>query len=227
MQLEIIGQGQYQTKQKMVYYTLRQAIMHCQLQPGQRLVIEDIAHQLHVSPIPVREALQLLQSEGLAENTPHVGASVAPISRDSLIEVFSLMEGLELIATRIAAARLTPEQIASLRQQLTDMDVAVQKGDYERWTDQNARFHLNIARITAMPMLQEMTARSLDHWARVRRYFFDRVRYRRLEQAQEEHHAMVDAMQSQDYPALEQLVKAHNQGALATYVDYLPQNGAA
>ena len=65
MQLEVIGQGQYQTKQKMVYHTLRQAIMHCQLQPGQRLVIEDIAHQLHVSPIPVREALQLARETGV------------------------------------------------------------------------------------------------------------------------------------------------------------------
>ena len=53
---------------------------------------------LEVSAIPVREALQLLQSEGLVVNVPHVGATVAPISRESILEVFTVMEGLEMVA---------------------------------------------------------------------------------------------------------------------------------
>ena len=221
MALNIASPTQYQTKQKMVYHTLRHAIMHCKLAPGQRLVIEDIAQQLNVSPIPVREALQLLQSEGLTENTPHVGASVAPISRDSVIEVFSVMEGLEVVASRLAVTRLTPKTSQELAAIVADMDEAVRQSDYEGWTDLNARFHLGIARVTQMPMLQQMTARAMDHWSRIRRYFFNQLRYSRMEQAQQEHHAILDALTTGDYERLEAVVKAHNQVALATYMESL------
>ena len=98
----------YRTKQEFVYETLRDAIMRCELGPGQRLVIDELARRLEVSAIPVREALQLLQSEGLVANVPHVGATVSLISRESIAEVFSVMEGLEIVATRSAAERMTP-----------------------------------------------------------------------------------------------------------------------
>ena len=50
----------HRTKQEFVYRTLREAILRCELQPGERLVIDDLARRLNVSIIPVREALQLL-----------------------------------------------------------------------------------------------------------------------------------------------------------------------
>src|ERR671930_886577 len=107
MALAVPNDSQPQTKQMFVYHTLRDAIMRCELLPGQRLVTDTIARQLSVSHIPVREALQLLQAEGLVENIAHAGASVAPISRDSIVETFTVLEGLELVATRTAAQRMT------------------------------------------------------------------------------------------------------------------------
>ena len=91
------------TKQAFVYETLRQDIMQCVLAPGERLVIDDLARRLNVSTIPVREALQILQTEGLILNVPHVGATVAPITRESIVDVFSMLEGLELVATEMPA----------------------------------------------------------------------------------------------------------------------------
>ena len=73
----------HRTKQEFVYRTLRDAILRCELQPGERLVIDDLARRLNVSIIPVREALQLLQAESLVQVVPHVGTSVTPVSRDS------------------------------------------------------------------------------------------------------------------------------------------------
>ncbi|HSB62391.1 MAG TPA: GntR family transcriptional regulator [Vicinamibacteria bacterium] len=70
--------ARFRTKQELVYRTLRDAIMICRLAPGERLVIDELARQLEVSAIPVREALQLLQSEGLVRSVPPVGATVAP-----------------------------------------------------------------------------------------------------------------------------------------------------
>jgi DNA-binding GntR family transcriptional regulator len=215
----------HRTKQEFVYRTLREAIIRCELPPGERLVIDDLARRLAVSAIPVREALQLLQSEGLAVNVPHVGATVAPISRESIVEVFTVMEGLEIVATRSAAQRAAASDLDALGALVSAMDEAVASGALEQWADMNNRFHATIARLAGMPMLQEMTERALDRWDRVRRYYFAGVLVHRAEQAQQEHHALLAAMKSRDLPALESLVRQHNQGALSSYTAYV-QGGA-
>jgi DNA-binding GntR family transcriptional regulator len=214
------------TKQEFVYQTLRSAIMRGELAPGERLRTEEIAHRLGVSLIPVREALQWLQSERLVDSTPHVGARVARISRDSIIEVFTVMEGLELVATRTAAQRMTPAHVQELTSLLDAMDGALASGNYDEWSDLNSRFHSAIAGMTGMPMLQEMTDRALNQWDRVRRYYLKDVLVHRLAQAQEEHHVLVQAMRDRNDALLEILVKEHNQGALAAYTEYL-RNAAA
>lgn len=211
----------HRTKRELVYQTLRDAIMRCDLPPGRRLLIDDLARQLEVSAIPVREALQLLQSEGLVDNVPHVGATVSAISRQSIDEVFAVMEGLEIVASRAAAERMTAADAAALEQIAAGMDRAQAAGRHAEWADLNSRFHLSISRLSAMPMLHEMTERVLARWDRVRRFYFNGVLVHRVEQAQREHRALLAAMRSGDLAALEQTVKDHNRGALAAYAEYI------
>lgn len=211
----------FRTKQEFVYRTLRDEIMSCTLAPDQRLVIDDLARRLEVSAIPVREALQLLQSEGLVQNIPHVGATVSPLSRESIDEVFTVMEGLEIVATRGAAERMTPEDAEALGEIVEAMDEAVAANRHEEWADLNTRFHLAISRLSAMPMLQEMTERVLARWDRVRRYYFSGVLVHRIEQAQGEHRELYTAMKERSLRVMEETVKRHNQGALVAYTEYL------
>ena len=211
----------YRTKQEFVYRTLRDAIMKCELPPRQRLVIEDLARELQVSAIPVREALKLLQSEGLVTNVPHTGSTVSAIARDSITEIFGLMEGLELVATRKAAERMTAEDAAGLEATVREMDDALRDGRHEEWADLNSKFHLGISRLSGMPLLHEMMERVMAHWDRLRRCYFDGVLSNRMEQAQEEHRALLCVMKTRDLPELEQAVKQHNQGALEAYAEYL------
>lgn len=217
--------SRHRTKQEFVYQTLRDAIIRCELPPGERLVIDDLARKLAVSAIPVREALQLLQSEGLAVNVPHVGATVAPISKESIVEVFTVMEGLEIVATRSAAQRASGDDLDALGGIVQAMDGALAAGMTEQWADMNNRFHAAIAGLTGMPMLQEMMERALDRWDRVRRYYFSGVLVHRAEQAQQEHHELLDAMKKRDLAGLESVVRRHNQGALSSYTAYV-QGGA-
>jgi DNA-binding GntR family transcriptional regulator len=215
------GPMPYRTKQEFVYETLRDAIMRCELGPGQRLVIDELARRLEVSAIPVREALQLLQSEGLVANVPHVGATVSLISRESIAEVFSIMEGLEIVATRNAAERMTAQDAGELDEITSAMDAALAAGRNEEWADLNSRFHSAISRVSAMPLLQEMMERVLARWDRVRRYYLKGQLVDRLERAQQEHRAMLQAMKSRNFASLEQVVKKHNQGALQAYAEFL------
>ncbi|MGE5125622.1 MAG: GntR family transcriptional regulator [Betaproteobacteria bacterium] len=211
----------FRTKQEYVYQCLRQAIMRCELLPGERLVIDELARRLEVSAIPVREALQLLQSEGLVVIEPHVGAEVAPISEAAIDEAFAIMEGLETVAVRGAIRRLADADADELVGLVGLMDDAVAAGEHERWAELNTRLHRRMSEIAAMPLLREMTERVLARWERLRRYYFKGVLVPRVEQAQREHRVLLEAIVARDTERAEQVVREHNRAARAAYAQYL------
>jgi DNA-binding GntR family transcriptional regulator len=221
MQLSVSEGMAYKTKQEFVYQILRRAILRCELAPGQRLPTQEIANRLGVSLIPVREALQFLQSEGLVENRPHVGAAVARISDSSVAEVFTLLEGLETVAARVAAQRMPPGEVDALAGLLAEMDAAVEEGEYELWGELNTRLHVSIARNTGMPVVQEMTERVFDLWHRVQRCYLKEVLVQRVLQSQQEHHAILRALRDRNEEELERLVKVHNRNAMEAYTNHL------
>lgn len=228
MPLAAPTEARHRTKREFVYQTLRRAILACELQPDERLVIDDIARRLRVSIIPVREALQVLQSEGLVLTVPHVGATVAPVSRQSILDVFTVLEGLELVATRLVAEGGSTDALETLGQLVRSMDQAAADGRLDEWSDLNTRFHQAISTASGLPLLAEMTGRVLGRWDRVRRFYFNGVLTHRVSQAQQEHRDILAALETRDLPRLEVLVRAHNQGALAAYMSYLDDgpNGA-
>lgn len=211
----------FRTKQEYVYQSLRSAIMRGELPPGQRLVIDEIARRLEVSAIPIREALQSLQAEGLVVSAPHVGATVAPISEDEIREVFAIMEGLETVAVREAVARLTSADGESLATIVAEMDVAVAAQEYERWAEMNGKLHRAIGEVAAMPLLREMTDRALSRWERLRRHYLQGVLVPRVEQAQREHRELLAALISRDADEAERVVRGHNRNAQAAYSAFL------
>ena len=209
------------TKHQFVYGLLRDAIMRCELAPGDRLVIDDLARRFRVSIIPVREALRLLQSEGLVVSVPHVGTTVAPISQESVHEIFAILEGLEVVATRAAAERASADDVEAIARLVEAMDQAIASDRPAEWADLNTDFHLTIGRIAGMPMLEDMLRRALDNWDRLRRHYFSGVLARRIPQAQAEHHEILAQIRGRDLVALEQTIRAHNQRARASYTAYL------
>ena len=210
----------FRTKQELVYHTLRDEILRCALPPDQRLVIEDIARRLHVSTIPVREALQLLQSEGLVETTPHVGATVAPLSRESIVDVFSVLEGLQMAAGRLAAVRADQAVLDQLSAYVTAMDEAVARHELETWAELNTRFHVAISDAPGLTLLRQTNVQALDRWDRIRRYFYDGVLAPRVAQAQHEHHELLAALVARDVTAVGAAMRQHYRAAMAAYLDY-------
>jgi DNA-binding GntR family transcriptional regulator len=221
-----VAPAPYRTKQEFAYRRLRDALMRCELAPGQRLVIDELARRLRVSAMPVREALHLLRSEGLVVNVPHVGATAAPIAPRAVHEAFTIMEGLEIVAAREAAVRLRPGDADELQGILEIMDEALGVGAYARWSELNSRFHVTISAVTGMPLLRDMTERVLGQWDRIRGHYLEGVLVPRAETAQREHHELLAAMIARDLAALPTIVRQHNRGALADYSDYIRQHEA-
>lgn len=207
----------YRTKEEYVYDVLRSAIMRCELMPGEKLVLDRLSAELTVSTIPIRSALQRLQSEGLVEITPHVGATVSEISPETINEIFLLLEALENTAFVVAASKATPEDIAYLVELVDAMGAVLDQVDSDRWYEMNSEFHRAVCAITQMPLLMEFTKHTLDSWDRLRRCYLHRIRSPRMQVAHEEHVQMVALMRSGDIESLSELVSQHNQQAREHY----------
>jgi DNA-binding GntR family transcriptional regulator len=100
------------------FRALRNAIFAGSYLPGQRLVEEEVADQLGVSRIVVREAFSLLMSDGLATGEPNRGKTVTALSIDDIAELIPLRLLMESLAATWAARRITPSQEKDLKKHM-------------------------------------------------------------------------------------------------------------
>jgi DNA-binding GntR family transcriptional regulator len=110
--------GGHRTLAERAFATLHEAIVTGVLPPGERLPIEELAEILDMSPMPIREALRLLDSVGLVENIPHRGARVTELSIEDLREVYEARLALEPLAVRHAAERFSDDDAALAAERL-------------------------------------------------------------------------------------------------------------
>ena len=211
--------GSSRSKKELVSGTLRKAILNGELLPGTRLVIDDLAKQLGVSPIPVREALQQLDADGYIVLEPYLGAKVAPIEAESVIEVFSLLETMEVVSSRTACQHLSEADFSALEMILLKMDSLI--NEPELWSQENRNFHSFICEKSGTRLIGSLMSKVLDHWDRLHRYFLKDVFARRLRQAQREHWEILKTLRTRDPARTETVVRQHTQAAMAAYQKHL------
>jgi DNA-binding GntR family transcriptional regulator len=113
---------------------------------GARLVETRIAQELGVSQAPVREALRDLEQLGCIVHEPFRGCSVRAFSAEELLEAFPVRAALEALAARLAAERITEDELLHLAELLERMRAAAQRGDAHDQSQANASFHATIVR---------------------------------------------------------------------------------
>src|SRR5437764_3273704 len=102
------------TKADDIALVIEEAIVAGELEPGTVLRQEQLSEQFNVSRTPIREALRRLAALGLVSFVPNRGVRVRTITREELHEAFMVRAELEALATEVAAAKVTPEQLAAL-----------------------------------------------------------------------------------------------------------------
>ena len=100
---------------EVVFLTLRKAILKGELQPGERLMEIALANRLGVSRTPVREAIRMLEHEGLVVMKPRRGAQVAKITEQELNDVLEVRKSLEMLAASKACERMTEKDMKAMR----------------------------------------------------------------------------------------------------------------
>jgi DNA-binding GntR family transcriptional regulator len=176
--------------------SIEEEIATGKLLPGSRLDEVELATRFGVSRTPIREALSLLLGEGLVENRPRRGAVVAQITPQRLIEMFEVMAELEAMCARLAARRMSEEELAAVEAAHEACRGAAAARDPDAYFYANERFHYAIYTASHNAFLFEQ-ASVLQRKLRPYRRLQLRVR-NRLQRSLEEHQAIVDALRSGD-----------------------------
>lgn len=202
---------------------LRLRIRRRQWWPGMAINQKQLASDLGVSRIPVREALQALNSEGLVILTPGQGASVVELERDDIADLYDLRLALEPRLASDVIAGLSPrdhQRLAELTSLMHDAREHTDSDDdlhRERWSSLNHEFHEHM-----------YVATGRDHTVRIVLQLMDLVEpYSRLyvhllggvDRASAEHDRMVAAIERHDVDALADHVRAHLDGARRELLD--------
>lgn len=131
----------HRTKAELALQVLRQRIRTGELEPGQRLRLNRLTRELGMSPTPIREALRLLQADGLVLYHPHQGIVVAESSPDETEDVVRLRCLLEPLAMELAVPSLTPEQLRVLEDLHQKLLAAVDSRHGSAISTSNASWH--------------------------------------------------------------------------------------
>lgn len=135
---------------------LRTRILTGDFPAGHQLRQDAIAGEYNVSRIPVREALQRLDAEGLVSFQPHKGAIVSQLSLDEIKELFEVRKLLECDLLRHAVPRMTPDDLKLVEDILLVYDEAFRSGDIDRWGELNREFHDRLYRASNRPKTLEI-----------------------------------------------------------------------
>lgn len=191
--------------------TLREAIEEevatGKLAPGTHLDEIELARRFGVSRTPIREALSLLAGEGVVEIRPRRGAVVAQITPQRLVEMFEVMAELEAMCARLAARRITHDELQTLEQAHENCRAASQSVDSDAYFYANEHFHHAIYQASHNRFLSDQ-AHALQRRLRPYRRLQLRVR-NRLGKSFEEHQSILDALRAGDADRAVDSIRGH------------------
>ncbi|CAM5395004.1 GntR family transcriptional regulator [Streptomyces spiroverticillatus] len=137
---------------------VRQRIVDRRYPMGSRLVEREVAEELRMSRVPVREALRALVAEGLLELLPHSGVRVRRLEREDVHHLYEVWEPLAVQASRLAARRVAAaagetQGVAELRALIARAERAAETGEGEREVAAHTAFHEEIVALAGNPLL--------------------------------------------------------------------------
>jgi DNA-binding GntR family transcriptional regulator len=143
----------YKSKKDLVVEVIRHAILSGELEPGARLLQDDLAERLQVSSTPVREALRQLETEGILQSSPNRGVRVAEVDLRSVREIFMIRADLEALATRMAAPNLRAADLRRLRTLQSEIEDLIRRGELKELRRLNYELHNLIYQAAGLPEL--------------------------------------------------------------------------
>ncbi|MCP4167333.1 MAG: GntR family transcriptional regulator [Chloroflexi bacterium] len=208
------------TLKENVIQILRQSIIDGSLPSGAELNQVQIAERLGVSRGPVREALGILEQEGLVQSTPYKSVIVTPLTRRYVDELYSVRVALESLALERAIDRLQPEDLEELNGIVETMGIAAHEHDSDRLAITDLEFHEYIVRLADHELVLKL-------WKQIevgvqRCLHTQHEIYTFLDEVVGTHPTLVTAMADRDKAAAKQILYDHIYESASHIVGYWP-----
>ena len=202
--------------------SLRDSIISGELGPGQRLKMTDLVQKFGISSMPIREALQKLQGEGLITIEPHRGARVRQVDQDFVSMVHELRTTIECMLARKAASNITEKGLAELDRLQDEYDRVAEEGGAAKVVSVNLKFHALIYSFGK----NQVALEALNNQSSLFRGLRTKYGYcaGRTEQASREHRRIIEALRRRDPEAVEKCLLEHCTNAGQEFIRLLEEN---
>lgn len=199
----------FESKSDYVYKLLKQKILKEIWKQGEKINISQVAKELGVSSIPVREAINRLEMEGLVDIIPHKGAHVTVFDDRKVREVISIRAVLEGYAARTAIPYIDNTIILELKSMSDDMERHANNKDDESFGIVNKNFHRKLYKQSPFPLLFDMIFKLWNggNWSKSIFAF----RPERMLESVEEHRQIIKAIEEKDGDKVENLLRKHKE----------------
>jgi len=210
------------SKSERVYQHLREEILTGAYADGYRIVLDKVARELDVSPVPVREAVRRLEAEGLVVFTRNVGAQVVGIDARDYADAMQTLAYLEAAATSLAGPHLSADQLEEAAQLNTEMRLLATAPDFDavQFTTLNEQFHRVLCAPCPNQHLLDLVHREWRRMAMIRRSSFGRLPSRPATSVAEHDELLVLLRDGAPADQVEGAVRAHK---LRTMNEFLGQ----
>lgn len=188
-----------------VYRKLRKAIMDGELPARTRLVEMELASRLAVSRTPVREAIARLINEQLVTPLQHGGVEVSDVTHE-IEDIFTIREALEGTAARLAAERITAQEVQNLKNLYT-AHCALPLDDYAARSQLNSEFHSIVLRAARAPRLSRLVEDFRDFFVKASQ--LPHYQKRHTEKALKQHQELIEALAAADGKKAEKIMRMH------------------
>ncbi|EIV92875.1 GntR family transcriptional regulator [Frankia sp. QA3] len=207
------------SKADNAYETIKARIEGGQYGPGHRLVFDQLARELSVSPVPVREAVRRLEAEGYVTFQRNVGATVATVDSDQYVFTMQVLGLLEGAATAMAAPVLSPADLERARELNNQMRESLAQFDPVGFTRLNREFHEVLCRRCPNPQLRSLVEREWSRLDVIRRTTFGIVPGRATRSVLEHEHLVRLIEAGASAGEIERVAREHKLATLRAFQD--------
>lgn len=211
------------TAQEAVLTELRRAITEGEFRPGAAINQEELARTYGLSRVPVREALRLLEGEGLVSYTPHIGYTVAHLSFDEIEEIYQLRELLESEAVRCGMPEVSDADLVRMRELLNEAETQRKAGDVRGLSLANRKLHFAMVQPCGMPRLLRLLNGLYDATEPYRPVYYMHDHDRGC--LREEHEDIIAAFESRDTEEVIRRMNEHRGRLVAALRQGIAEHG--
>ncbi len=204
LQLDI---NSYLPLRDVVFNTLRDAILRGDMKPGERLMEMHLANKLGVSRTPIREAIRMLEQEGLAVTIPRKGAQVAKMTEKDLQDVLEIRDSLDELAVSMACERMTEDQLVELKKAMKDFELATKSHDARKICEADEDFHNVIYQMADNPKLENIVLNLREQMYRYRYEYIKGTESN--QQLIEEHASIIEGFERRDADFVKSIMHTH------------------